>query len=182
MIAAGSVVAVAARSFHSLAKDRLPRILVLAGQGVAGDCHRGTTVQHRSRLARDPSQPNLRQVHLIQSELFEELHGKGFAVAAGQLGENITTRSIDLLALPTGTRLRLGTEALIEITGLRNPCPQIDAFQGGLQAALIERRADGAMIRKAGVMAVVLSSGAIGPGDRIQVSLPPQPHRRLEPV
>jgi MOSC domain-containing protein YiiM len=182
MIAAARVVAVAARSVHSLAKDPLPRILLLAGQGVAGDCHRGANVQHRSRVARDPGQPNLRQVHLIHTELFDELRTKGFAVSAGQLGENITTGGIDLLALPAGSRLRLGSEALIEITGLRNPCPQIDEFQPGLRAALIEPRADGGLVRKAGVMAVVLSSGGVGPGDGIEVSLPPPPHRRLEPV
>jgi MOSC domain-containing protein YiiM len=133
-------------------------------------------------VARDPSQPNLRQVHLIHAELHDELRGKGFAVTPGDMGENVTTRGLDLLALPTGTRLRLGAEAVVEVTGLRNPCAQLDAFQPGLMAAVLDRDRDGALVRKAGVMAVVLAGGAVRPGDPIAVELPPAPHHKLEPV
>ncbi len=130
----------------------------------------------------NPLQPNLRQAHLIQAELFDDLRVKGFEIAAGDLGENITTRGIDLLALPSGTILRIGAQARIELTGLRNPCRQIDAFQEGLTAAVLERTADGGLIRKAGVMGIILTDGDIMPGDRIGVDLPPEPFRPLEPV
>jgi len=142
----------------------------------------GETVQHRSRVARDPSQPNLRQVHLIHAELHDELQTMGFTVSAGQMGENVTTRGIDLLALPTGTRLHLGEAAVIEVTGLRNPCVQLDHFQNGLMAAVLSRDENGALIRKAGVMAVVLTGGEVRSGDTITVELPPEPHKALEPV
>jgi len=132
--------------------------------------------------ARDPSQPNLRQVHLIHAELHDELRGAGFMVSAGQMGENITTRGIDLLALPTGTRLHLGGEAIVEVTGLRNPCGQLDGFQPGLRAATLGRDEHGELIRKAGIMSVVLADGEVRPGDGIRVELPPVPHRPLEPV
>ena len=138
---------------------------MIAGLGVADDAHAGVTVQHRSRVARDPSQPNLRQVHLIHAELHDELRQRGFDVAAGQMGENITTRGIDLLGLPTGARLRLGDEAVIEITGLRNPCKQLEGIQHGLMAAVLDRDENGALIRKAGVMAIVLVGGMVRPGD-----------------
>ncbi|HKD75773.1 MAG TPA: MOSC domain-containing protein, partial [Ktedonobacterales bacterium] len=137
----------------------------------------GETVQHRSRVARDPSQPNLRQVHLIHAELHDELQTMGFTVSAGQMGENVTTRGIDLLALPTGTRLHLGEAAVIEVTGLRNPCVQLDHFQNGLMAAVLSRDENGALIRKAGVMAVVLTGGEVRSGDTITVELPPEPHK-----
>jgi MOSC domain-containing protein YiiM len=149
---------------------------------VEGDAHLGETVKHRSRVARDPSQPNLRQVHLIHAELHDELRAAGFAVSAGQMGENVTTRGIDLLGLPTGTRLRLGKTAVVEVTGLRNPCIQLDRFQSGLMAAVLGRDEHGALIRKAGVMAIVLVDGEVRPGDPIIVELPPAPHRSLEPV
>ncbi len=147
-----------------------------------GDAHLGETVKHRSRVARDPSQPNLRQVHLIHAELHDELRATGFVVSAGQMGENVTTRGIDLLGLPTGTRLRLGKTAVVEVTGLRNPCLQLDRFQPGLMAAVLGRDEHGALIRKAGVMAIVLAEGEVRPGDPILVELPPAPHRSLEPV
>jgi MOSC domain-containing protein YiiM len=130
-------------------------------------------------VRRDPTQPNLRQVHLIHAELHDELRGEGFDVAAGQMGENVTTRGVDLLALPTGARLRLGGEAVVEVTGLRNPCGQLDTFRPGLMAAVLDRDADGELIRKAGVMAVVVTGGEIRPGDPIEVDLPPGPHRPL---
>jgi MOSC domain-containing protein YiiM len=149
---------------------------------VEGDAHLGETVKHRSRVARDPSQPNLRQVHLIHAELHDELRVAGFAVSAGQMGENVTTCGIDLLGLPTGTRLRLGKTAVVEVTGLRNPCIQLDRFQPGLMAAVLGRDEHGALIRKAGVMAIVLTDGEVRPGDPIIVELPPAPHRFLEPV
>jgi MOSC domain-containing protein YiiM len=149
---------------------------------VEGDAHLGETVKHRSRVARDPTQPNLRQVHLIHAELHDELRAAGFVVSAGQMGENVTTRGVDLLGLPTGTRLRLGNSAVVEITGLRNPCVQLDDFQSGLMAAVLDRDEQGNLIRKAGVMAIVLAGGEIKPGDTIMVELPPEPHRALEPV
>jgi len=156
--------------------------VLIAGLGVEGDAHQGETVQHRSRVARDPTQPNLRQVHLVQSELHDELRAAGFHIAAGQMGENVTTRGIDLLALPTGTRLQIGEDALLEITGLRNPCKQLNGIQDGLMAATLDRDAHGDLVRKAGVMAVVLSGGEIRPGDPIAEELPAAPHRPLEAV
>ena len=156
-------------------------ILLLAGLGVEGDAHSGTTVKHRSRVAVDPAQPNLRQVHLIHAELLGELAAKGFAVAAGQLGENILTRGIDLLGLAEGTCLQIGA-AEIEITGLRNPCAQIEAFQPGLLAAVLGRAADGSLVRKCGVMGVVKRGGPVCAGDAIAVVPPAGPHRPLAPV
>jgi MOSC domain-containing protein YiiM len=139
-------------------------------------------VKHRSRVARDPSRPNLRQVHLIHAELHEELRAAGFDLAPGQMGENITTKGVDLLGLPTGARLYLGDAAVVEITGLRNPCVQLDRLRPGLMAATLERDAGGHLVRKAGVMGIVLAGGDVSPGDPIRVELPPAPHRRLEPV
>ena len=179
---AESVLAVSRSATHSLSKSGQLAIQLIAGLGVADDAHAGVTVQHRSRVARDPSQPNLRQVHLIHAELHEELRERGFNVAAGQMGENIITQGIDLLGLPTGTRLRLGDETVIEITGLRNPCTQLESIQPGLMAAVLDRDANGALIRKAGVMAIVLTGGIVRPSDAIRVELPPQPHTPLQPV
>jgi len=167
------VVAVGRSASHSFSKPLALGIRLTAGQGVDGDAHRGTTVKHRSRVARDPTQPNLRQVHLIHAELHAELRALGFDVAPGDMGENITTRDIDLLALPTGARLRIGEAAVVEVTGLRNPCVQLDRFQQGLMAATLARDADGNLIRKAGVMAIALKSGDVRPGDPIRVVLPP---------
>jgi len=177
-----SVLSVSLRAGHSFSKDVAPRIRLVAGLGVEGDGHYGALVQHRSRVRANPLQPNLRQTHLIQSELFDELRDRGFEIAPGDLGENITTRGIDLLACPVGTILRVGAQARIELTGLRNPCRQIDAFQDGLTAAVLDRTADGHLIRKAGVMGIVLTGGDIMPGDALFVDLPPEPHRPLEPV
>lgn len=178
----GVVTAVSRSADHTMSKPNRAAITLLAGLGVEGDAHAGETVRHRSRVARDPSQPNLRQVHLIHAELHDELREAGFAVAPGDMGENITTRGVDLLALPMGARLRLGETATVEITGLRNPCAQLDGIQPGLMAATLGRAADGALIRKAGVMAVVLSGGEVRPGDPVLVEMPPQPYRALEPV
>ncbi|CAD5251191.1 MOSC domain-containing protein YiiM [Bosea sp. 62] len=176
------IVAVARDEGHRFSKPLLPAIRLLTGLGVEGDAHCGETVKHRSRVAVDPTQPNLRQVHLIHAELFEELAASGFALRPGDMGENVTTRGLDLLALPAGARLRLGAEALVEITGLRNPCVQIEAFQPGLLKAVLGRDADGKLIRKAGVMAIVLEGGEVRPGDSIGISLPALPHRALERV
>jgi MOSC domain-containing protein YiiM len=156
--------------------------MLLAGLGVEGDAHAGRTVKHLSREARNPELPNLRQVHLIHAELHDELQAAGFSVHAGQMGENITTRGIDLLGLPVGARLYLGDSAVCEVTGLRDPCSQLDAIEEGLMAATLARDEEGKLVRKAGVMAVVLSGGEVRPGDPIGVELPPEPHRALEPV
>lgn len=165
-----------------MSKPNQDCIRLLTGLGVEGDAHMGRTVKHRSRVARDPSQPNLRQVHLVHAELHDELAAAGFAVAAGQMGENVTTRGLDLLGLPTGARLRLGAEATVEVTGLRNPCAQLEGIQPGLMAATLDRDEEGNLVRKAGVMGVVVSGGEVRPGDAIRVELPPAPHRPLEPV
>jgi MOSC domain-containing protein YiiM len=178
----GSVIAVSLRSGHHFSKTPGLSIRLLRGLGVAGDAHMGETVKHRSRVRKDPTLPNLRQVHLIHAELFDELRAKGFAVAPGELGENITTSGIDLLALPAGTRLHLGAIAVVEITGLRNPCSQIDNFQQGLMAATLDKDANGNLLRKAGIMSTVIASGDVQPGDTIRVELPDTPHRPLLPV
>ena len=173
------IVAVARSAGHTFGKRTQPSIRVLAGLGVEDDAHQGITVQHLHRIARDPSQPNLRQVHLIHAELHDELNAAGFVVAAGEMGENITTRGIALLDLPTGTRLHLGEEAVVELTGLRNPCSQLDRFQTGLMAAVLDRDEQGAIVRKSGVMSIVIASGEVRPGDAITVELPPEPYARL---
>jgi MOSC domain-containing protein YiiM len=157
-------------------------IRLVAGLGVEGDAHQGVTVKHRSRVRADPTQPNLRQVHLIHEELHDELRTSGFAVAPGVMGENVTTRGIDVLGLPRGTRLLLGDEAVVEVTGLRNPCGQLNGIQEGLLDATIDRDADGNLIRRAGIMGVVLAGGELRPGDPIRVELPPEPHEPLDRV
>ncbi len=167
---------------HTFSKATGDSIQLLKGLGVEGDAHLGATVRHRSRVARNPDQPNLRQVHLIHSELHEELRGQSFEILPGQMGENITTSGVDLLRLPQGTKLRLGAEAVIQLTGLRNPCAQLDGLAPGLMAAVLERDADGNLIRKAGVMAIVLSGGQVRPGDPIAIELPDEPHTPLPPV
>ena len=178
----GIVVSVSTDKVHRFSKAAQSSICLLAGLGVEGDAHLGVTVQHRSRVARDPTQPNLRQVHLIHAELFEELAGAGFKVRPGEMGENVTTRGIDLLSLPEGTLLEVGDEAAVGLTGLRNPCSQIDGFKSGLLNAVLGRRQDGSLIRKAGIMGVVLKSGEVRPGDAIRVTLPPLPHKPLDLV
>ena len=177
-----TVLAVHRSSSHSFSKFAEDTVTLVPGLGVQGDAHSGATVMHRSRGARDPSQPNLRQVHLLHAELFDELMEANFAVWPGELGENITTRGVDLLALATGTRLHLGDSAVVELTGLRNPCSQLDKFQRGLMSAVLARDAAGNLVRKAGVMAVVLEGGPVHPGDPIRVEPPVGAHLRLEPV
>lgn len=178
----GRVITVSRDSRHNFSKQLVPDIDLIAGLGVAGDAHEGVTVQHRSRIAVDPTQPNLRQVHLIHAELFEELSAKGFGIAAGDLGENITTLGIDLLSLPQGTLLKIGDTAVLKVTGLRNPCAQIERFQTGLLAAVLDRGPNNELIRKAGIMAVVENGGTVRSGDSINVDLPPLPHQPLERV
>ncbi len=177
-----TVISVSAAMGHRFSKPVQGSIRLLPGLGVAGDAHCGETVKHRSRVAVDPTQPNLRQLHLIHAELLDELNAAGFDVAPGQMGENVLTQGLDLLGLPVGTRLRLGAEALVEITGLRNPCAQIEAFRPGLLAAVLGRDAEGRIIRKAGIMGIVLEGGTVAPGDAIGVTLPALPHRVLERV
>ena len=174
--------AVSRHHAHEFSKAAESSIVLIAGLGVEGDAHSGETVQHRSRVARDPTQPNLRQVHLLHVELLEELRAVGHDVKPGEFGENVTTRGIDLLALPTGTLLFLGADAVVEVTGLRNPCRQIEDFQPGLLGLVVGRDAYGNVVRKAGIMGVVVAGGAVQPGDVIGVRLPPWPHRPLAPV
>ncbi|MBC7991898.1 MAG: MOSC domain-containing protein [Rhizobacter sp.] len=176
------VTSVSLNGTHKFSKTTAQQIKLLAGLGVEGDAHCGVTVKHRSRVARDPTQPNLRQVHLIHSELFDELAAQGFAVAPGQIGENITTRHIDLLSLPVGSQLHIGDTAIVELTGLRNPCEQLNAHRAGLMSAVLGRTADGKLVRKAGVMAVVIAGGSVQAGDAIRVRLPAPPHRAMERV
>jgi MOSC domain-containing protein YiiM len=176
------VVSVGRDAAHRFSKPPVAAIRLLAGLGVEGDAHCGVTVQHRSRVARDPRQPNLRQVHLVHAGLFDELAARGLAVRAGDLGENVCTDGLDLLALPQGTELQLGPEARVQLTGLRNPCGQLDDFLPGLMAAVLDRDGAGRLVRKAGVMAVVLRDGWVRPGDAIALRLPASPHRALEPV
>ncbi|MEL7408266.1 MAG: MOSC domain-containing protein [Cyanobacteria bacterium J06558_2] len=178
----GTVIAVSLNPNHTFSKSTQNSIKLLAGLGVAGDAHCGKTVKHRSRVARDPQQPNLRQVHLIHGELHDELNQAGFNILPGQMGENITTRNIDLLGLPTNTRLHIGKTGVIQVTGLRNPCAQLDRFQAGLMRAVLDQDAQGNVIRKSGIMGIVLTAGEIIVGDRIEVEFPSPPHRLLEKV
>ena len=179
---AGIVTAVSCSGAHTFTKPNTGAIRLVPGLGVEGDAHLGVTVKHRTLVRSDPTRPNLRQVHLMHAELHEELRAAGFPVEAGQIGENVTTRGIALLCLPTGTRLHLGAAAVVEVTGLRNPCRQLDAYQAGLTAALLGRDENGNLIRKAGIMSIVLAGGEIRPGDAIGIELPPEPHRPLERV
>ena len=176
------VTAVSRSERHTFSKPTQECITLVAGLGIDGDAHEGPLVKHRSRVRRDASKPNLRQVHLIHAELHDELKAAGFVVAAGEMGENVTTRGVELLALPIATRLLLGAEAVVEVTGLRNPCTQLDDFQPGLMRAVLGRDEHGVVVRKAGVMGIVLSGGVVRPGDAIKVELPSPPHRALEPV
>ncbi|MEV7203138.1 MOSC domain-containing protein [Streptomyces griseoluteus] len=178
----GRVTAVSRNGQYSFSKPNRDSIRLLAGLGVEGDVHAGVTVKHRSRVAQDPSQPNLRQVHLIHEELFDEVGGDGFTVEPGELGENVTTCGIDLLGLPVGTLLRIGDSAVLEVTGLRNPCLQIDHFQNGLLKQVVGRDEAGNIVRKAGIMSIVRQGGVVCPGDTIEAELPSGPHRPLDRV
>ncbi|MEV7074474.1 MOSC domain-containing protein [Streptomyces sp. NPDC093990] len=178
----GTITAVSSNGAYSFSKPNRESITLLAGFGVEGDVHGGATVKHRFRMRKDPSQPNLRQVHLMHEELFDELRKAGFEVGAGELGENVTTRGVDLLGLPAGTLLHLGEEAVVEVTGLRNPCAQIDRFQKGLLKRVVGRGEDGRSLFKSGIMSVVVRGGAVRPGDAVGVELPDGPHRPLDIV
>jgi hypothetical protein len=178
----GMVVAVSSNGGYSFSKPNRDSVRLLTGLGVEGDVHAGTTVKHRSRMAKDPTVPNLRQVHLIHEELFTEVGEEGFEVAPGELGENITTRGIDLLALPIGTLLHIGDDVVLTVTGLRNPCLQIDNFQDGLLKRVVGRDEAGNVVRKAGIMSIVTEGGEVCPGDLVKVELPSGPHQALCPV
>ncbi len=178
----GIVVAISKSATHTMHKENQEAIRLQKDLGVEGDAHNGTTVKHRSRVAQDPTQPNLRQVHLIHEELLEELHAKGFDITVGQMGENITTRGIDLLSLPKGTKLHIGNEAIVEVTGLRNPCAQLDGIQKGLMKAVLDHDSAGNLIRKAGIMGIVLAGGMVKKDDEILVELPTLPFVKLERV
>ncbi|MCC3289816.1 MOSC domain-containing protein [Arthrobacter sp. zg-Y1110] len=176
------VVSVSQSSKHNFSKDRVESVLLVEGLGVDGDAHSGSTVQHVFRKRSHPTEPNLRQVHLIHAELFDELAQDGFELHPGDLGENITTRGIDLLNLLEGTLLRIGPDAVVQVTGLRNPCRQIDPFQTGLLKAVLPRDSAGKIVRKTGIMGIVLSGGAVNIDDEIRVELPAGPQRRLKCV
>lgn len=178
----GHVIAVCSKPENGVGKLLRPAIKLIAGHGVEGDAHAGATVKHRSRAAKFPTMPNLRQVHLIHVELFDELREKGFEVMPGDMGENITTLGIDLLSMKRGTRLHLGDEALVELTGLRNPCYQLDGIQAGLMQATLEQLPDGKLMRKTGVMGIVLQGGTVKAGDAIRVEVPKEAVTELEPV
>lgn len=178
----GEVISVSRSAGHTFGKPTEDGIRLLAGLGVEGDAHMGETVKHRSRVRRDPTQPNLRQVHLVHAELHDELREAGFDVSAGGMGENVTTRGVDLLGLPTGTTLYIGENASVRVTGLRNPCKQLDGLQSGLMEAVLDRDEHGNLVRKAGIMGVVVTEGEVRPGDGIRVELPAEPHRPLEKV
>jgi MOSC domain-containing protein YiiM len=178
----GEVIAVAAAGGHDFSKPVRPSIRLLAGLGVEGDAHCGVTVKHRSRVAQNPDQPNLRQVHLVAAELLDQLRAQGFDLAPGSIGENVTVANLDLLGLPRGTLLHLGDAAVVEVTGLRNPCRQLDRFQPGLMRAVLGREPDGTLILKAGIMGTVRQGGVVRPGDAVRAEMPPPPHLRLQRV
>jgi MOSC domain-containing protein YiiM len=178
----GVVAAVARSETHTMSKPVRESIVLVAGLGVDGDAHQGVRVKHRSRARRDPTAPNLRQVHLIQAELLDELAARGFELAPGELGENVTTRGVDLIGLPVGSRLHLGATAVVEMTGLRNPCVQLDGIQEGLMEATLDRDESGRLVPKAGVMGIVVAGGEVRAGDPLRVEPPSEPNRPLEPV
>jgi MOSC domain-containing protein YiiM len=176
------ILSVSLSPIHTFSKVVAPEITLLAGLGVEGDAHAGATVRHRYRVRKDPTEPNLCQVHLLHAELFAELAEQGIALSAGEMGENITTSGIDLLALGRGTRLHLGDSAVVEVTGLRDPCNQMNGLRAGLMKACIARGPDGKTIRKGGIMSVVIAAGVVRPGDAIRVEVPAGPKLPLHPV
>jgi len=178
----GRVVAVSRAAHHRFSKAGQLAIRLKAGLGIEGDAHAGHTVQHVWQRRRQPQAPNLRQVHLFPLEMLEDLRRRGFAVGPGDLGENVTTCGIDLIALPARSRLVFVGGAAVEVTGLRDPCRQLDRFAPGLMQALLDRAGDGTVLRKAGIMAIVIAGGDIRPGDAITVQPPDGPHEPLRPV
>lgn len=180
--AAGEVVAVSRSGARGITKEVVDSIVLVAGHGVEGDIHAGSTVQHASRIARDPSVPNLRQVHLLHAELLDELNAAGFDLGPGDIGENVLVRAVDLLGLSIGTRLHLGDSAVVEVTGLRNPCAQLEALRPGLMEACVRRWPDGHLERLAGIMSVVVEGGEVRTGDAVEVMRPVGEHVALGPV
>jgi len=176
------VIAVSRSKTHTFSKPNQEAIQLIAGLGVEGDAHSGRTVKHRFLVKKDASRPNIRQIHLIHAELFDELEVKGYSVKPGELGENITTREVDLLGLPTGTILKIGSEVVVKVTALRNPCKQIDEFQKGLLKEVLYKDEEDNLVRATGVMGIILKGGRVQPGDNILVELPPEPHQELEYV
>ena len=176
-----TVIAVASDSAHNVIKPVRESIKLIAGFGIEGDAHAGEKIQHRYDKKRNPDAPNLRQVHLMHAELFDQMAELGMSVKPGQMGENITTRNIDILSVARGTHLKIG-DAIIEITGLRNPCKHLNKVAVGLMAACISRYEDGAIFPQSGVMGIVIAGGEIMAGDDIQIITPEMPHHRLEPV
>lgn len=173
------MISVSLKATHSFSKDVVESINLLAGLGVEGDAHCGVLVKHRYHVRKDPTKPNLCQVHLLQAELFEELRGKGIEIDPGEMGENITTAGVDVLGLPTGARLAIGETAVVEVTGLRNPCVQMNELRAGLMQAVIEKTPAGKVVRKAGIMGIVLEGGVVKAGDAVRVELPERPWREL---
>lgn len=177
------ILSVSARSGHHFSKTPQRSIRLLAGLGVEGDGHMGERIKHRSRARYNPALPNLRQVHLIDSGYIALMAAKGYAVAPGDIGENLLVAGIDLISMPQDTLLHLGGDgAVVRITGLRNPCIQMDRFMPGLMAASLDRDADGGLIRLTGVMGVVEGGGAVVPGDVVRVEMPEGEHLPLVPV
>lgn len=175
------VVAVACDSKHNIIKPVQAHITLIAGWGVEGDAHAGETIQHRYDKRRNPTAPNLRQIHLMHAELFDHMADQGMTVRPGQMGENITTRDIDILSLPQGTRLKLGN-AVIELTGLRNPCKYLNTIAPGLMKACLAKHKDGTPFPQSGVMGMIIAGGIVKAGDAIEIVLPEKPHHRLLPV
>ncbi|WP_421850941.1 MOSC domain-containing protein [Marinomonas sp.] len=176
------VISLSKDSEHHFSKETCESLIFLKGLGIEGDAHCGVTVKHRSRVKADPTQPNLRQVHLVHSELISELKNSGFNVDAGTIGENVFTEGVDLLSLPRDTLISLGSQVVLKVTGLRNPCAQLDNYQSGLTKAVLDRDEDGSLVRKAGIMAVVDEGGIVKVGDSISLKMPPEPHIALERV
>jgi MOSC domain-containing protein YiiM len=173
-----SVVAVHRKEEYGVFKEIQESVHLVKGFGVQGDAHMGTLVQHRYNKKQNPNQPNLRQVHLIQAELFDDLKELGLIVKPGEMGENITTRNIDIINLPLDTKLHLGDSAILQLTGLREPCGQLNTVQKGLKNAVLDESGKS----RVGVMSVVLRGGAVKADDLIRVELPSEPHQDLQPV
>lgn len=167
---------------HDFTKATVEEVVLVAGVGIEGDAHAGATVQHVSRKKKDADRPNLRQVHLVSAELHEELVADGFDLDHGGFGENLVTRGIALGDLPVGTTLALGDDAIIVLTGLRDPCAQIDRHREGLRAAVAFDPGEGPKLFRDGAMAMVVRGGVVRTGDPIGVALPPEPHHPMRKV
>ena len=174
------VLALSLSPTHTFSKSPQQRLKLVAEHGVEGDAHFGVTVKHRSRVAKNPDAPNLRQVHLIHQEMLDRVASSGLDLKPGDIGENILTAGVDLLALSRGARLQMGS-AEVEVTGLRNPCLQLDNFKPGLRRAFLQKRANGEIIRLAGVMAIVAKTGEVSLDDLSKVTSPTT-HTPLEVV